>query len=142
MSRSTVLRGSVFGAALVAAVVLGTAVGTAGDEWGCPLERIAHSVYTPAEGGGYPSPDEAVLGLLPELAEDGPRDRDEYASALTSRTGATRYDPDTGMVHVDGKVYARLALTQLGDGTWTIDNMRLCHRPPSELASPGPTPGA
>lgn len=131
--------------ALAAAAALGTAVGSAGgpyDEWGCPLERIGHSIFEPAEGGGYASPEETLAALAPFLAADGPLPESDYARALASRAGEDRYDLDTGKLFVRGMVETRIALRQLADGTWTIDNLHQCMRPPSpEEASPYPTPG-
>jgi hypothetical protein len=136
------VRGSVFGAALVLAVVLGTAIGSAGDEWGCTRDRIGHSLYTNDRGGGDASPDDAAVRIASELAREGPLEQAAYEAAMTSREGPTRYEPDTGKVFVDGNVYADVAFTQLADGTWAIDNMTSCMRPPSrQAASPFPTPG-
>lgn len=141
---SKAIRVGAFVSALTAAAALGTAVGSAGgpyDEWGCPPERIGHSVFEPAEGGGYASPEETLAAHAPFLASDGARAEAEYAAALVSRVGPNRFEPETGKLYIGDRVEARIALTQLSDGTWTIDNETLCHRPvPPELASPYPTP--
>lgn len=106
-----------------------------------PPERIGYSLFTYAEGSGYASPEEALAALAPFLAADGAREQSEYAQAL-SRTGPTRFEPDTGKLYIDDRVEARIALVQLADGTWTVDNQMLCGLPVSpELASPYPTPG-
>jgi hypothetical protein len=131
--------------ALVAAAALGTAVGSAGgpyDEWGCPRERIGHWIYPPAESGGYVSPEETLAAHARFLAADGAHDESVYADALNSRTGPDRFELETGTLFIDDRIEARIFLMQLTDGTWTVDNERLCMRPPSpELASPYPTPG-
>ena len=146
MSRSTMLRWSALGVALLAAVVLGTSVGSARydwSEWGCIPERIGTSIYTNDAGGGSPTPNEAVFAQLQRLAGDGALDRADYAEALGLWVGPSRYEPETGRIYVDGRIQAQLALTQLADGTWATDNLTLCMRSPSpRLASPFPTPGA
>lgn len=144
MARSTVLRRSVLGVALIAAVVLGTTVGSARydwSEWGCIPERIGTSIYTNDAGGGSPTPKEAAFAQLQILAGDGALDRADYAAALSSRVGPSRYEPETGKIYVDGRIHAQLGLTQLADGTWATDNLTLCMRSP-RLTSPFPTPGA
>jgi hypothetical protein len=132
--------------ALVGAAALGTAVGSAGgpyDGWECPPDRIGHTLYTNAEGGGYASPEETLADHARFLAADGPHDESVYAEALASRTGPDRFEPETGELYVDDRIEARITLTELADGTWSVDNELLCHRPvPRELASPYPTPGA
>jgi hypothetical protein len=128
---------------LAAAAALGTAIGSASgpyDDWGCPPERIAHSIYDPAEGGGYASPDDLLAALAPFLATDGAREQSEYADALASRSGPTRFEPDTGNLYIDDEIEARIALTQIADGTWTIDSEMLCEPATTQLPSPGPTP--
>lgn len=145
MRVSKAIRVAVLASALAVGAALGTAIGSAGgpyDERGCPPERIGHSVFTYAEGGGYASPEETLAALAPFLAADGAREQSEYAEALASTTGPTRFEPDTGKLYIDDKVEARIALVQLADGTWTVDSEMLCHRPvPPELVSPYPTPG-
>jgi hypothetical protein len=136
------------GAALVLALVggaaLGTAVGSASgpyDGWGCPPERIGHSTFEPAEGGGYSSREETLAAHARYLAADGAHSEAEYAEALASRTGPNRFDADMGTLYIDDMVEARITLAQLADGTWTVDNQMLCGRPvPLSLASPYPTP--
>ena len=141
---SKAIRVGTLASALTAAAALGTAVGAAGgadNEWGCPPERIGHSVYTPAEGGGYSSPEETLAARATFLAADGAHDESVYADALNSRTGPDRFELETGTLFIDDRIEARIFLTQLADGTWTVDNEMLCMRPPSpELASPYPTP--
>jgi hypothetical protein len=140
------LRWSALGVALAAAVGLGASAGSARydwSEWGCIPERIGTSIFTNTAGGGSPTPDEAALAQLQAIAGDGALDRADYAAALSSRVGSSRYEPKTGKIYVDGRIQAQLALTQLADGTWATDNLTLCMRSPSpRLASPFPTPGA
>jgi hypothetical protein len=130
--------------ALIAAVALGTAIGSAGgpyDGWGCAHERIGHSIFESAEGGGFASQGETLAAHAPMPAADGARTESEYREAVASRTGPDRFEPDTGLLHIDDKIEAQISLVRLNDGTWTIDNETLCHGPvPSELASPYPTP--
>jgi hypothetical protein len=142
---SKVIRAAVLASALTAAAALGTAVGAAGgddNEWGCSPEQIGRSVFTPAEGGGYSSPEETLAAHTTFLAADGAHDESRYADALNSRTGPDRFEPETGTLFINDRIEARIFLTKLADGTWTVDNEMLCMRPPSpELASPYPTPG-
>jgi hypothetical protein len=134
------------GAALAIAVASGTALGTAVgstsgpyDDWGCPSERISHSTFTPAEGGGYSSREETLAAHARYLAADGAHSEDEYAEALASPTGPNRFEPDTGTLYIGDKVEARITLVQLADGIWTVDNEMLCGRPVQPaLASPPP----
>lgn len=130
--------------ALAGSAVLGTAIGSAGgpfDDWGCPSERIMQEVYTPADGGGYGSEEEALTAMVEFLAADGDQAASEYAEAIASRTGPTRYEPETGEVFIADKVEAEIQLEQLSDGTWAASRLTLCGRPvPPELSSPYPTP--
>jgi hypothetical protein len=130
--------------ALASGTALGTAVGSASspyDDWGCPPERISHSIFEPAEGGGYASREETLAEHARYLAADGAHSEPEYAEALALRTGPNRFEPDSGTLYIDDKIEARITLTQLADGTWTVDNEMLCGRPvPPALASPYPTP--
>jgi hypothetical protein len=141
---STVARGVAVTAALVGAVALGTAAGSADgpyNDWGCPKERIGFSFYEPSEGEGYDSPQGTLLALARFLAADGARTEAEYANAIASPTGPDRFEPTTGTLYMDDRIEARIALAQLADGTWTVDNETLCGRPvPPALASPDPTP--
>lgn len=129
---------------VIAGAVLGTAVGSAGgpyDDWGCPVERIATQVYTPAEGGGYATEDDALKGMVEFLAADGERTQSEYAEAIASRTGPNRYEPDTGRIYLDDRVEVQLNFEQLPDRTWTPSEVIICGPPaPADLASPYPTP--
>jgi hypothetical protein len=138
------LRSAVFLLAVVMAAALGTAIGSAAatnDDWGCPKERIAYSIFTPTDGGGYQSRSIALASLAPFLAADGARTEAEYADALDSMAGPDRFDPESGKVYIHGQIEAQIALTQLDDGTWTIDNLQLCGPPvPPEFASRYPTP--
>jgi hypothetical protein len=144
MGWKRVLGSAVFAGALVAGAALGTAIGTAGgpyDDWGCPSEQITREVYTPAEAGGYKTRDEALTAMVDFLATDGDQARSEYADAIASRTGPTRYDPELGRVYIADKVEVELHFEQLPDGTWTPSEVTLCGRPvPPEIASPYPTP--
>jgi hypothetical protein len=144
VSKGSVAKGALFSLALIASAVLGTAIGSAGGEdgeWGCSPARIGYSLFTPAEGGGYASADETLAALAPLLAEDGPLDESAYARALASRAGQDRYEPSTGKLFIDGWIEAKIVLTQLADGTWTLANLQQCMRPPTpEEASPFPTP--
>jgi hypothetical protein len=132
--------------AVVGGAALGTAVGSpAGpsDEWGCPSDRFATTVYTPAEGGGYETEDEALTAMVEFLVADGDRSRSEYAEAIGSKTGPTRYETETGRVFMDNKIEAQLRFAQLLDGTWATSELRLCGPPVRpEVASPYPTPAA
>jgi hypothetical protein len=131
--------------ALASGTALGTAVGSGGgsyDDWGCPPERISHSTFEPAEGGGYSTPEETLAAHVRYLAADGARSEYEYAEALASRTGPNRFELDTGTPYIENKIEARITLVQLADGTWTVDNELLCGRlVQPALASPDPTPG-
>ncbi len=144
MRLSNAIKMAVLVAALAASAALGTAIGSRGGplgEWGCPRGRIGYSLFTNAESGGHASPEEALAALAPFLAADGAREQPEYAEALASRTGPTRFDPHTGKLYIDDRLEARITLVQLADGTWTVDNLMLCGRRVSpELASPYPTP--
>lgn len=150
MRRKRVYGSVVFIVALVSGAALGTAIGSAiGSaggpfaDWGCPSERIARQVYTPAEGGGYKTEDEALTAMADFLAADGDQARSEYAEAIASRTGPTRYEPETGRIFIYDKVEVQLRFDQLPDGTWTPSEVTLCGPPvPPELASPYPTPAA
>ena len=141
---SRAVRVGTLASALIAAAALGTAIGAAGgadNEWGCPAEQIGRSVFTPAEGGGYSSPQETLAANTDYLAADGAHDESLYADALNSRRGPDRFEPETGTLFINDRIEARIFLTKLADGTWTVDNEMLCMRPPSpELASPYPTP--
>lgn len=138
---SKAIRMGALASALTAAAVLGTAVGSAGgpyDEWGCPPGRIGDSIYTPAEGGGYASPEETLAALAPFLVADGARAEADYAEALASRTGPDRFEPQTGHLYINDRIEARITLAQLADGTWTVENEMLCHRPvPPETSDAG-----
>jgi hypothetical protein len=145
MRLSKAIRMAMLVFALAGSAALGTAIGSASgpyDEWGCPPERIGYSLFTNADGGGDASPEETLAALAPFLAADGERGQSDYAEALASRTGPTRFEPDTGELYIDGRIEARIALVQLTDGTWAVDNVMLCGRTvSSDLASPYPTPG-
>ena len=136
-TKVSIVRAAVLASALGAAAVLGTAVGSASgpyDDWGCPPERIGHSTFEPAEGGGYPSPEETLAAHARYLAADGAHSEADYAEALVLRTGPDRFELDTGTLYIDNRIDARITLAQLADGTWTIDNEMLCMRPvPPEL---------
>jgi hypothetical protein len=129
---------------MVGGAALGAAIGSAEepyDDWGCPPERIAREIITPAEGGGYQTEDEALTSMVEYLAREGAHDRSEHAVAISSRSGPTRFDPETGRIYIDDRVEVQLQFQQL-DGTWAAAEVVICGRPaPPELASPYPTPG-
>jgi hypothetical protein len=139
-----IVRGAVFGLALIGGATLGVTLGSAEgpyDDWGCPPERIAREIITPAEGGGYKTEAEALTAMAVYLARDGAQDRSEYAAAINSRTGPTRFDPETGQIYIDDMVEAQLQFQQLDDGSWAAAEVVICGPPvPPELASPYPTP--
>jgi len=144
MRRRRVLGSVIFGLAVVGGAVLGATVGSAGgpyDDWGCPEERIATQINTPAEGGGYSSVDEALRAMPEFLGADGQRTEAEYAAAIASRQGPNRYDPETGRIYIDDRVEVQLHFEPLDDRTWTPTEVVLCGPPvPPELSSPYPTP--
>lgn len=144
MRKKRILGSVVFVVALTGGAALGTAIGSAGgpfDDWGCPSERITREVYTPAEGGGYKTQDEALTAMVDVLSADGDQTRSDYATAVASRTGPTRYEPATGRIFIADKIEVQLQFEQLSDGTWTPSEVTLCGRPVSPaLTSPYPTP--
>jgi len=142
--RRTTLEIVLFGLALVGGAALGTAIGSAGgpfDEWGCPSERIARETFTPAESGGYKTQSEALAAMVGFFAADGDQAASEYAAAVASSSGPTRYEPDTGRLFIEDKVEVQLRFEQLPDGTWTPSEVTICGpSAPPDLASPYPTP--
>lgn len=145
---SSSARGVALGLVLVASAGLGAAIGSAtgtDDDWACPSDRIAHSIFTPSEGGGAATQAAALISLAPFLAADGTRSEDEYVEAMSSTKGSNRFDTQSGKVFIDDRVEAQVSLAQLNDGTWTAGSIRLCGRPvPPGVAMSGPyvTPDA
>lgn len=140
-----VARGVALGLALIVSAGLGAAIGSAtgtnNDEWACPSDRIAYSVFTPSEGGGTATQAEALVSLAPLLAAEGTRSENEYAEAMSSEVGRDRFEGQSGRVFIDDRVEAQVGLARLDDDTWTVAHVRLCGGPvPPELASPYPTP--
>ena len=112
------------------------------DGWGCPPAQIGTSTYTFIEGeGGFASADQALRAEAEFQATDGALEGDRYLEALGSGPGPTLYDPGTGELHLDGKVYARSVASQRADGTWVVEQITNCGPPPPAGTSPGPTPG-
>jgi hypothetical protein len=70
-----------------------------------------------------------LASFAPFLAADGAQTEAEYSEALDSMAGPDRFDPESGKVYIHGQIEAQIALTQLDDGTWTIDNLQLCGPP-------------
>jgi hypothetical protein len=133
------------GVAVVAAVVVATRQGpTAGlwDGWGCPPEQIGSSVYdVVAEARGSATAEEALRAEAEFQAADGALLGDRYVEALGSRSGPTRYDPETGELSIEGRIYARFVASELPNGTWIVGSIDNCMPPPPRGAEPGPTPG-
>lgn len=123
------------GGALLSGVV------TAESEWGCPSEQIGTAIYTLAEEGGHKTPDDAIVGQLVTLSGDGLLSREKYLTALPSSSGESRYDASTGRLYVEGVLHAEMVLTQIPDGSWGVQTLTYCMRPPTaKEASPFPTP--
>ena len=129
---------------VVSAVVLATRpVSTAGpwDDWGCPPAQIGTSTYDFfADEGGFATAERALRAEAEFQATDGMLEGDRYLEALGSRSGPTRYDPETGELFIDDRIYARFVASPLGDGTWVVGQITNCSPPPPGGNSPGPTP--
>jgi hypothetical protein len=124
-------------------ILLTRPASTAGpwDGWGCPPAQIGHSVYDfVSDASGFASADEALRAEADFQAADGALEGDRYLEAVISRTGPTRYVPDTGDLYVDGSIYARFVPSRLEDGTWVVASITNCGPPPPVGNSPGPTP--
>ena len=132
------------GAAAVTAVVVLTRPGSTagpGDGWGCPPARIGTTVYEFDSGSsGSSTAAEALRDEAEFQAADGALLGDRYLEALGSRSGPTRYDPETGHLSIDGRIYARFVASELPNGTWVVGSISNC-MPPPEGGGPGPTPG-
>jgi hypothetical protein len=93
------------------------------------------------DGGGYESQEEALLAAATFLASDfAAASEADLKEAVTSTTGDTRFEADSGKVFIGGSVQAELNLVQLSDGTWTVDFLRYCSVPTDDPGEPGPTP--
>ena len=109
------------------------------DAWGCPPEQIMFSVAGLATEGGSPTPEDALREQIALFAQDGIGPESSFVAALESRSGPTRYEPETGLLFIDGKIRAQVLPTRLDDGTWSIGSATVCG-PPAGEQEPGPTP--
>jgi hypothetical protein len=128
---------SVLTVATLLVVTLAVRRSSSGDEphWACAAESRA---WTDADGppsGGSKTERAAASSLAAFLASDAGMPVEVFQNAFSNS-----YDSKTGYLMIDGQVEARLIVTQLDDGTWRMDSMQHCMRPPSSDSSPGPTP--
>ncbi len=74
------------------------------------------------------------------LVDDGTGSQQELEAAFSSTEGASRYDPGTGLLFIDGSIRARFGIARLSDGTFVAGSVEHCMRPPSKDDTPRPTP--
>jgi hypothetical protein len=111
------------------------------DGWGCPPASIGTSEYDfGSYASGFATAEQALRAEAEFQATDGALEGDRYLEALGSRSGPTRYDPETGELIIDGRIYARFFATPFDDGTWAVGQITNCFPPPPADTSPGPTP--
>lgn len=112
------------------------------DGWGCPPASIGTSTYDfVADASGFATAEQALRAEAEFQATDGGLEGARYLEALDSRSGPTRYDPKSGELVIDGRIYARFFATPFDDGTWAVGEITNCFPPPAAGISPGPTPG-
>ncbi|MEX1265157.1 MAG: hypothetical protein WEE66_14705 [Actinomycetota bacterium] len=98
--------------------------------WGCPRERIGHTIADSAGRGGSPTELEAARAWIPSLVEDGTIPADRLEAAFGTSSGPSSYDVESGELSIDGDVVAHFGVNRLSDGTWTVGSVEHCMRPP------------
>jgi hypothetical protein len=61
--------------------------------WGCPPERIGHTIGEPADGGGSSDALAAVRDLLPFIAQNGEVPISQLEDAVSRQTGLRALTP-------------------------------------------------
>ena len=117
---------------LLGAVIVSLLPGaTRHGSWGCSTDRLGLDTFTLDASGGYESPDAAVRAEANLLASDNVAPAGELRAAASSTTGEFRFDAVTGDLYLRGERLARISVTQLNDGSWTIAQAMYCSPLPS-----------
>ena len=98
--------------------------------WGCPRDRIGHSIVDLAQRGGSPTEMEAARAWIPSLAEDGEVSAERLRAAFDASSGPSSYDVGSGELRIDGDLFAVFGISRLSDGTWAASSVEHCMRPP------------